>query len=111
MPASGWTEGALKFQNVPDCELECGVQQRIGAMIHAYERQGVHRTGTEVDRLSGDWLADEVRQIGLEPVLEEFRLNRVDPVHASLTLDGRTIEGLPLFDGDFTTSAGISGVL
>src|SRR5262245_42081935 len=80
-------------------------------MIHAYERQGFHRTGTDIDRLSGDWLAGEVRQIGLEPALEEFSLSCVDPVHASLALDGRTIEGLPLFDGGFTTSTGISGVL
>jgi hypothetical protein len=87
------------------------VQQRIGAIIHAYERQGFHRTGTEVDRLSGDWLANEVRQIGLEPALEEFRLSRVDPVHASLAVDGRTIEGLPLFDGGFTPSTGIAGAL
>jgi hypothetical protein len=87
------------------------VQHRIGALIHAYEQQGFHRTGTTVDRLSGDWLANEVRQIGLEPSLEEFSLSRVDPVHASLAVDGRTIEGLPLFDGGFTPSGGITGTL
>jgi len=92
-------------------KLGCSVQQRIAAMIHAYERQGFHRTGTDVDRLSGEWLADEVRQIGLEHALEEFRLSRVDPVHASLAIEGRTIEGLPLFDGAFTASAGLAGVL
>jgi hypothetical protein len=87
------------------------VQQRIGDLIRAYEEQGHHRTGTAVDRKSADWLADEVRRIGLEPVLEEFTLSRVDPVRASLVLDGRTIEGLPLFDGGFTSSAGIVGPL
>ena len=56
------------------------MQQRIGAVIRAYEAQGFHRTATDVDRLSGDWLADEVRQAGLEPTLEEFSLSRVDPV-------------------------------
>ena len=56
------------------------MQQRIGTVIRAYEEQGFHRTGTAVDRISGDWLANEVRQIGLEPVLEEFSLSRVDPV-------------------------------
>ena len=77
------------------------MQQRIGTVIRAYEAQGFHRTGTEVDRMSGDWLANEVRQIGLEPAREEFSLSRVDPVTASLAVNGRTIEGLPLFDGDF----------
>ena len=49
------------------------VQRRIGSVIRAYEEQGFHRTGTAVDQISGDWLADEVRQIGLEPMREEFR--------------------------------------
>jgi hypothetical protein len=87
------------------------VQQRIGSVIHAYESQGIHRTGTVVDRASGEWLADEVRQIGLESALEEFTLSRVDPVAASLTVDGRTIEGLPLFDGGFTGPEGVAGTL
>ena len=87
------------------------MQQRIGTVIRAYEEQGVHRTGTAVDRISGDWLANEVRQIGLEPVLEEFSLSRVDPVDASLAVDDRKIEGLPLFDGGFTSPAGIAGPL
>jgi hypothetical protein len=87
------------------------VQQRIGAVIHAYEEQGFHRTGTDVDRISGDWLANEVRELGLEPAREEFPLSRVDPVSASLVVNGRAIEGLPLFDGTFTAPAGIAGPL
>lgn len=87
------------------------MQQRIGDVIRAYDEQGFHRTGTDVDRTSGDWLANEVRRIGPEPVLEEFSLSRVDPVVASLAVNGRTIEGLPLFDGTFTSPAGIAGTL
>ena len=87
------------------------MQQRIGAVIRAYEEQGFHRTGTEVDRISGDWLANAVRQLGAEPALEQFPLSRVDPVGATLVVDGRTIEGLPLFDGGFTGPAGIAGQL
>ena len=87
------------------------MQQRIGAVIRAYEEQGIHRTGTAVDRISADWLASEVRRIGLAPALEEFPLSRVDPVDASLTVDDRRIEGLPLFDGGFTGPAGIAGRL
>ncbi len=84
---------------------------RIGALIRAYEAQGFHRTGTAVDERSAAWLADEMRQIGLAPTLEEFVLDRVDVAAASLALDGRTIEGLPLFDGSFTGAAGIAGRL
>jgi len=87
------------------------VQRRIGSVIRAYEEQGFHRTGTAVDQISGDWLADEVRQIGLEPMREEFPLSRIDPVDASLVVNDRKIEGLPFFDGGFTSSAGITGRL
>jgi hypothetical protein len=87
------------------------VRERIGALIRAYETQGFHRTGTAVDRLSGDWLAGEIRQIGLTPTLEAFTLSRVDPVSASVVVNGRTIEGLPLFDCRFTGAAGIEGRL
>jgi hypothetical protein len=87
------------------------VQRRIEGIIGAYQDQGHHRTGTTVDQKSGDWLANEVRQIGFEPMLEEFSLSRIDPVHASLVAGGHTIEGLPLFDGSFTSSTGITGRL
>jgi hypothetical protein len=87
------------------------VQQRIGAVIRAYEEQGFHRTGTAVDELSAQWLAGEIRQIGLAPMLEAFTLSRVDVVAASLVVNGRRIEGLPLFDGGFTGAAGVAGRL
>ena len=99
------------FHNVPPRELEWSVQQRIGAVIRGYEEQGFHRTGTDVDRMSADWLANEVRRIGLEPALEEFPLSRVDPVDASVVVNGRRIEGLPFFDGAFTGPVGIAGPL
>ena len=92
-------------------ELSSGVQRRIGTVIRAYEEQGFHRTGTAVDQASRDWLANEVRQIGLEPALEEYSLSRVDPVASSFVVNDRKIEGLPLFDGAFTSSAGIAGSL
>jgi hypothetical protein len=87
------------------------MQRRIGDIIHEYEEQGFHRTGTEVDQISGDWLAGRVREIGLAPMREEWPLSRVDPIDASMIVNGRKIEGLPLFDGGFTTSAGFRGHL
>ena len=42
------------------------MQQRIGAVIRAYEEQGFHRTATTVDLTSADWLADEVRRTAIQ---------------------------------------------
>jgi hypothetical protein len=83
--------------------------QRVAQIVGAYEKQGIHRTGTDVDRLSAEWLAAEVRDAGLTPALEPFPLSRVDPIAAALTVRGRHIPGVPLFDAAFTGAAGVEG--
>jgi hypothetical protein len=82
---------------------------RIRQIIQAFSDQGDHRTGTAVDRASAEWLSAEVRARGLTPSLEPFSLSRVDPQTAAITVDGRRVNGLPLFDGGFTGAAGITG--
>src|SRR5204863_1698647 len=79
-----------------------GVECRISRIIDEYAEQGFHRTGTTVDRLSGDWLRKEVRQVGLPPTLESFSLSRVDLATNVLIVADRRIEGIPLIDGGFT---------
>ena len=87
------------------------LEQRIGRLIEEYSGQGFHRTGTEVDRRSGDWWYEAVRRIGLAPTRESFDVSRIDPINPGLVVQGRRIDGVPLFDGTFTTADGISGRL
>src|SRR5580698_8567059 len=94
-----------------DSSADAAAQRRIENIIRAYEEQGIHRTGTEVDRISGDWLANQIRLIGLTPAQEAFTISRIDPIAASLSADSRRIEGVPLFDGGFTDASGVSGRL
>jgi len=63
------------FHNVPIRELEWECAATHWLCYSHLEEQGFHRTGTAVDKISGDWLANEVRQIGLKPMREE-RLHR-----------------------------------
>ncbi len=86
-------------------------EERVRGIIQAYERQGFHRTATDVDRLSADWLCREVEQSGLTPARESFSIDRVDLVDAAVVARGRRIDGVPLFDGSFTDAAGIGGRL
>jgi hypothetical protein len=104
-PALLAQDSAGRLEPQPD------VQRRIENIIRSYEEQGIHRTGTEVDRISGEWLATQVRLIGLTPVQEAFTISRIDPITASLIVDGRRIDGVPLFDGGFTDADGVSGRL
>jgi hypothetical protein len=87
------------------------LQLRIARTVREYDGQGWHRTGTEVDLESARWLAELVRECGAEPGLEKFALDRVDPMPSYLEVDGRRIEGLPLFDGPFTGAEGVQGRL
>ena len=87
------------------------LERRIASVIEEYGDQGFHRTGTAVDRRSGDWLFDAVARFGLNPARETFALDRVDPGDCHLMIDGHRIDGLPLFDGAFTGSEGVGGRL
>jgi hypothetical protein len=84
---------------------------RVSRVIEAFDRQGIHRTGTDTDDRSAAWLLDEARQAGAEAALESFNLNRVDLRACFLQAGDRKIEGLPLFDGTFTSERGIVGRL
>jgi len=84
---------------------------RIAAVVRDYAAQGFHRTGTRVDQSSAQWLAEQVRYAGPAATLESFSINRVDLLKSQLELSGRRVEGVPLFDGAFTTAAGVSGRL
>jgi hypothetical protein len=91
---------------------------RIRALIREFELQGIHRTGTDVDRRSAEWLAREVKRIGLTPMQEAFHLERVDVATVALRATSRQfqfpeeqVSGLPLFDGAFTGADGVRGTL
>jgi hypothetical protein len=88
-----------------------GRQARIRAIVEAFEKQGFHRTATDVDRASADWLYREVEQAGLTPAREAFAVDRVDLVDVAVVARDRRIVGVPLFDAAFTGEAGVAGRL
>ena len=89
--------------------LDSSQTQRISRVIREYDTHGVRRTGTEVDHASAHWLAEQVTECGLEPELERFDLSRIDPELAYVEIDGKRIEGVPLYDGGFTGPDGVRG--
>ncbi len=87
------------------------MERRLGEVVSAYDAQGNHRTGTAVDEASARWLAGEVRKLGVRAASEPYSLKRLDPEDCYLRIDGRRIEGVPLFDGGLTSRSGVSGSL
>ena len=87
------------------------IKERINKIIKEYDNQGIHRTGTKVDFDSAHWLGSEIKKIGLKPKLEEFTFNRIDIDEASLEINNKKIDGIPLFDCTFPDEDIIKGKL
>ena len=87
------------------------LEERLATVIAAYDHQGDHRSATDVDHASAEWLIGRVRQVGVEAALEPFALDRIDPQSCCLRIAGRCIGGVPVFDAAFTGVEGVQGRL
>ncbi len=85
------------------------LEQRVAGVVQAFDAQGNHRTGTEVDNACARWLAGEVRHSGVAASLEPFALTRIDPESCYLRIGDRRMDGVPLFDAAFTGADGVPG--
>jgi hypothetical protein len=84
---------------------------RISELLRTFDAQGVHRTGTLVDNASAEWLRKWAASAGAEVRLVPFEVDRIDVRAAHVAFGDERLEGLPFFDGGFTSEAGIAGRL
>ena len=87
------------------------VQGQIAADIRGWDAIEDHRTGTEGDAATSKWLAGLVREAGAMPQVQSFAFQRWVLGTCSVSVDGRHVEGVPLFDGGITGSAAVEGAL
>jgi hypothetical protein len=85
--------------------------QRAAVWLQAWDAAGPHRTATAGDAAGAAWLAEAAASLGAAVAVEQFTLDRVDPIAAFLEVDGIRFEGVPVFDAPATGAAGISGTL
>lgn len=78
--------------------------------MQAWDSQGIHRTATNGDQAGADWLAHEAGEIIGNVGFEAFPLERLDPVVAYVEIDGRRIQGVPLFEAPPTPPDGVSAL-
>lgn len=86
-------------------------EARAARWLRAWDGQGLHRTATAGDQAGADWLATEAAALGGEVSVEEFALDRLDPVHAFLEIADVRIPAVPAFDAPPTEASGIEGRL
>ncbi len=95
----------------PALQEDPATVRRIARVIQEYDDQGDHRTGTDIDYRSAQWLAKQAAQTGHRAALEPFRLMRMDPEPSYLQAGERRVDGLPMFDGALTSERGVVGRL
>jgi hypothetical protein len=98
----------LQFQQKA-VAMDEDMKARIAKIIRDYSQQGDHRSGSDVDDASADWLATQIKSLGVEPIESSFLFNRVSVIEAALTFGERKVIGVPLFDCRFTDERGIRG--
>jgi hypothetical protein len=72
--------------------------QRLYADVERYASFGIHRYGTDGDKLTTDWIADEMRKAGLAVEFQNFSLGKqyfVD--RADVTIGAEKIDALPFW--------------
>jgi hypothetical protein len=74
------------------------MKQRISQTIEQYAAQGIHRTGTDVDVSSAQWLVQRVQDLGVSPDYASFEFERCEPRAAGLRIGENRIEGIPFYD-------------
>lgn len=82
---------------------------RVERYISEYSGQGIHRTGTEIDRISAEWMGHIISELGCKPESHEFTFSRVVIETAELRCNSDVIQGVPLFDCTYTSEQGVSG--
>ena len=112
LPSLLWTRGAFaQSGGSAQHMLRDQRRERIADVFRMYHLQGSHRTATAVDNDSGEWLAGQASRIGAEVTPRSFSLDRIDLRACTIESGSTTREGLPFFDGGFTSADGIRGRL
>jgi hypothetical protein len=86
-------------------------EHRATQWLRAWDGSGIHRTGTAGDHAGAAWLAEEAKSLGANVSVEEFTLDRLDPMTAHLEVDDTRIDGVPVFDAPVSGADGITGAL
>jgi hypothetical protein len=86
-------------------------RDRAASWLATWDSHGNHRTATEGDAAGAEWLACEAASLGGDVAVEEFAVERLDPVAAYLDIGGERIPAIPAFDAPTTDRDGIGGRL
>jgi hypothetical protein len=104
----------IKFQLLAEGgTMKSPAERAIGAaiaeIISEYAEQGIHRTGTDVDNQSADWLMQRIEMLDVSATDTAFEFQRLQPITTRLLIGDSVILGEPLYDCHYTDGSGITG--
>ena len=79
--------------------------------IQGWDAIADHRTGTEGDRQTAEWLADAARRVGADPAVATFPLARWALRRCVVEIGAKVVSGVPMFDSAATEPAGVAAPL
>ena len=82
---------------------------RVSEWILTWDLNSEHRTGTDGDRETSQWLCESVTALGAEAVLDEFAFQRKVPTGSEVKSGDLKVSGVPLFDCLETPLEGVTG--
>lgn len=85
--------------------------ERAAGWLAGWDSHGNHRTATPGDDAGAEWLAGEAASLGADVTVEEFAVERLDPVAAFLDIGGERIPAIPAFDAPAASGEGVEGRL
>ena len=88
---------------------ESPMRTAIAEIISEYAEQGIHRTGTDVDNQSADWLMQRIEMLDVAATDAAFEFKRLQPITAQLLIGDAVFSGVPLYDCHYTDASGITG--
>lgn len=91
--------------------MPSSVQSRITNDLREWDANPEHRTGTDGDRLTSEWLASKIRDVGQDPTIDEFPFRRRTPKECRVVLGETAVPGIPLFDCNETPPEGVTDEL
>lgn len=78
-------------------------------LIAGYCSLGIHRTGWQADDDTSEWIAGWLAARGVEARTAWFAFGKLQCRSAFVEVDGRRVEGTPLYDAGATGAIGVEG--
>ena len=87
------------------------LRRQAAADIQGWDAIADHRTGTEGDRETAEWLVDAACGEAASPVLDTFPLARWALRRCTVEIGAVAVSGVPMFDGAASGPAGVAAPL